>query len=213
MNLDQLVLVSDEKRDSSWENLFFHALSTSKIRFLKDEPQQGPDGWPYMLAETSGEVTEPFHKVLHWLTEKGIGLAVNPQKEYPDYVFTYGMLWHFRQTGLFFGAAGNQPNSGALVLEEGTSVQSGPPSEEYLPKYVRAILKQFFMDQAVLNPRITMLSSDGGKHFDLVVSLDSLGNPPQSEHEGIAEAISWFLPPHYSLALAPEKGLPAFYPL
>jgi hypothetical protein len=37
-----------------------------------------------------------------------------------------------------------------------------------------------------------------------------LGNPPTKEHQGIAEAISWFLPPHYSIVLISETGLPPF---
>jgi hypothetical protein len=37
-----------------------------------------------------------------------------------------------------------------------------------------------------------------------------LGNPPEREHEGIAEAIAWFLPNHYSVVLISEKGLPTF---
>ena len=30
------------------------------------------------------------------------------------------------------------------------------------------------------------------------------------EHAGVAEAIAWFLPPHYSVVLVSETGLPDF---
>ncbi|HWU44373.1 MAG TPA: hypothetical protein VN132_13070, partial [Bdellovibrio sp.] len=65
---------------------------------------------------------------------------------------------------------------------------------------------------AVLRPRILVMSTDR-KHYDLAFSLESLGNPPQKEHAGIAEAIGWFLPPHYSIVLVSEKGLPEFVEL
>jgi hypothetical protein len=78
-----------------------------------------------------------------------------------------------------------------------------------LPQYVRNILKQFFMDQNVMRPRILVMSTDR-KNYDLAFSLESLGNPPVKEHQGVAEAISWFLPPHYSIVLVSEIGLPEF---
>jgi hypothetical protein len=49
--------------------------------------------------------------------------------------------------------------------------------------------------------------------FDLAFSLDSLGNPTADEHNGLAEAIAWFLPAHYSIALVSEKVITGFQPL
>ena len=74
---------------------------------------------------------------------------------------------------------------------------------------MRKILRDFFRDQGLLAVKILMMSQDG-KNFDLAISLESLGNPPEKEHQGIAEAISWFLPPHYSLLIVSEKGLPSY---
>ena len=51
------------------------------------------------------------------------------------------------------------------------------------------------------------------KQYEFGISLESLGNPPETEHAGIAEAISWFLPPHYSIVLISEKGMPQFVDL
>lgn len=208
MTLTDLVKIPDEKRDHQWEIDFFMAISKGSLRLINDAPQTGPDGWPYLLAETSLEASEPAQQVMQWLALKGVGLVVNPQKEYPDYVFTYGMIWNFRETGLFYQTAESAP-VGALQISEGQSLHAGPPTPQYLPQYVRNIVKEFFRDQAVLRPRILVMSTDR-KHYDLVFSLESLGNPPEKEHQGIAEAISWFLPPHYSIVLVSEKGLPEF---
>lgn len=208
MKLNEIVQVPDADRNPAWENQFFHALSLGKLKLISPEPQTGPDNWPYLLAETGEDATEPAQNILHWLSDKGIGLAVNPRKEYPDYVFSYGMLWSFKETGFFFKPAEERP-VGSVQLEVGNLMHAGPPTEGYLPGYVRKILREFFRDQQILLPKILVLSMDK-VHYDLAFSLESLGSPPENEHQGIAEAVSWFLPPHYSLMLISEKGLPPF---
>lgn len=211
MNLLELVQIPDEKRDPQWETDFFMSITSGNLKLLHEAPQTGPDGWPYMLAATSEDATEPANKIMQWAATKGIGIAVNPHKDYPDYVFTYGMLWHFKETGLFYRTADEVP-VGTLEMSEGQKLHAGPPAPHYLPQYVRNILKEFFRDQGILQPRILVMSTDR-KNYDLAISLESLKNPPTKEHQGIAEAISWFLPPHYSLVLVSEKGLPPFVEL
>lgn len=211
MTLAELAKVPDEKRDQKWENDFFMALSEGNLKLLSPDPQQGPDGWPYLLVNTDENAQEPAQKIIQWLAVKGMGLAINPHKDYPDYIFSYGMLWHFKETGLFFKPM-EEAAVGRMEIKEGTKVQAGPPAEHYLPRYVRNILREFFRDQNVLAPKILVMSTDQ-KHYDLVFSLDSLRNPPATEHQGIAEAIGWFLPPHYSVVLMKEDGLPPFVDL
>ncbi|MFP5518797.1 MAG: hypothetical protein ACLGGX_02755 [Bdellovibrionia bacterium] len=208
MDLLKLVQVPDEERDLNWENQFFKALTESNLNVMTAEPQTGPDNWPYLMTMTDVEAEEPAQKIIDWLSTRGIGLVVNPSKEYPDYVFSYGMLWHFRETGLFFRPSENTP-SGSFKIEAGANIHAGEPTPQYLPQYVRTILREFFRDQGVLQPKILVVSTDR-KNYDLAFSLESLGNPPESEHAGIAEAIAWFLPPHYSIVLLSEKGLPQF---
>ncbi len=211
LQIHELVNTPEEKRDTHWENLFFHKLSQSPLNLLSEEPQTGPDGWPYLLTQISEKATEPASKIITWLADKGIGLVVNPMKEYPDYVFTYGMIWHFKETGYFYHVA-DQRKTGTVEIQVDNKHHYGEPTKEYLPDYVRKILREFFRDQGLFAIKILMLSPDG-KNFDLAVSLESLGNPPSHEHQGIAEAISWFLPPHYSLLLISERDLPKFIEL
>ncbi len=208
MNLQELVTVPDEKRDAKWEIDFFMALTQGNVKLLHEAPQQGPDSWPYLLLETSVDATEPANKVIQWAATKGVGVVINPMKSYPDYVFTYGMLWNFKQTGLFYQEA-QGVSVGPMELAKGEGLHAGPPSLEYLPEYVRNILKEFFRDQGIMRPRVLVMSQDR-KHYDLAFSLESLGNPPTKEHEGVLEALSWFLPPHYSIVLVSEVGLPKF---
>lgn len=100
-NIFELLKQEPKARDLEWEKAFFHAFAHSNLKILNEEPAAGPDGWPYLLAAVSEEATEPVAKVLSWLSDKGIGLVVNPEGETPDYVFSYGMIWNFRERGEF----------------------------------------------------------------------------------------------------------------
>lgn len=214
MNTDQflnLLNSPEEQRNQKWEKDFLDLFPKSFLKVQYPDPKPGPDSWPYMFITSDESAQEPSLKLIEWLTDKGIGLVVNPHKDLPDYVFTFGMIWNYRERGEFITDDVSYRSS-SLVLEKGTKVQCGEPSPEFLPDYVRKILRQFLMDQGVFAPKVLMVSEDGEK-WDLCISADSLGNPPAKEYEGIAEAISWFLPAHYSIAIVNENGLPTFYNL
>lgn len=211
MNLLNLIETPEVQRNEDWENQFLKVLTQSNIQVMSPDPQYGPDGWPYLMAEVSADATEPAQKVLQWLATKGMGLVINPNKEYPDYILTYGMIWSFKETGWFFQKI-DEVKSGRIELSRKTIAHAGSPTPQYLPEYVRQILREFMRDQAILAPKILLISQDN-KNYDLAFSLDSLGNPPESEWAGIAEAIGWFLPPHYSIILVSEKDMPPFGPL
>ena len=183
----------------------------------------GPDNWPYLMVSTEvskdlnkESSAEPSQQVLHWLSTRGIGLVVNPQKDYPDFILSYGMVWFFRETGRFIlrnAVPLTSPLSNPKVeLNAGTLQKFGPPTEAYLPTYVRKVLNDFFRDQGVLNPRCLVIS-ENSKDYDFAVSVESLGNPPEKEWPQIGEALSWFLPAHYSIVIIPEKNMPPFVAL
>jgi hypothetical protein len=214
--LDSHLKTKEEDRNQAWDEKFFKLLSESNLKVLSQDPQQGPDGWPYLMTETvsggasENESVDSAQKIFQWLATRGIGLVVNPKRlPYPDFVLSYGMIWSFRETGYFIKYQPEADKNKKLEIENLGPGQFGEPTQEYLPGYVRKVLKDFFRDQSVFDPKVLMVSVDQ-KNFDLCFSLESLGNPKSEEHEGILEAISWFLPPHYSLALISEKNLPSF---
>lgn len=209
----------EEDRNQAWDESFFKLISETNLRILTQDPQQGPDGWPYLMTETlpAGstlvENVDSSQKIFHWLATRGIGLVVNPNRlPYPDFVFSYGMIWSFRETGFFMKYQTEVNQNKKLTLDNPSDVVFGEPSLEYFPQYARKVLKDFFRDQSVFDAKVLMISADK-KNYDLCFSLESLGNPKTEEHEGILEALSWFFPPHYSLALISEKNLPAFQSL
>lgn len=210
----ELAQVSHATRDGGWQVDFFKGLPSANLKILNEAPATGPDGWPYLLAAMEPDSKESFANVMSWLSTRGIGLVINPHKEMPDAVLTYGMVWNYRQSGRIFSTendteTADSPQPVKFELIEGQKAHVGGPSEEYLPEYVRAILRSFFRDNNVENPRVLVMSTDQ-KNYDLCFSIESLGHPAQDEHGGILEALAWFLPAHYSLAILSEAGLPKF---
>lgn len=211
--MTQLLSVPADDRDLNWERQFLSILPLQHCEVLSPEPQMGPDGWPYLLIKIGQEkASEPVAKVLQWLGERGIGLVVNPEQAYPDYVLSYGMIWSYIQRGNFAEISEAITDASAQPVEINSSVFVGEPTPEVLPAGVRKIMREFFRDQGILRPRILGVSPDG-KKFELALSLESLGEPPEKEHPGIAEAISWFLAPDYPVILMSEKTHPGFVDL
>lgn len=212
-DFQKLLQTPDMLRDEVWEAKFLNQFKSQKLEILNEEPQQGPDSWPYLLVQTSdSETAEPLVKVIDWLVLNGIGMVVNPQKEgYPDYVFSYGMLYNYAISGDFFTPSEVVP-TGQLHFEKGQTLHTGDASKEYFPDFARSLLKTFFAEQGIENMKILLVSKDG-QQYDLCFSLEALGNPPEEEYHGILEALSWFFPTHYSLSLVSEKGLPKFFDL
>ncbi len=192
-----------DERDEAWELEFFKQIPNAQFEFLSESPIEGPDGMPY-LAVRVAETGEPANNVFNWLGEQGVGLAVNPDKETPDYVFSYGMIWNFLLNGEFMTDV-EDPQSGKkeFEVEPGQQMMAGTPSETYFPPHVRKVFREFMVQQGVHRPRVVMLSQDG-KNYDLCFSLQSLGNPPDKEWQGILEGFSWFFPLHYSFSILSE---------
>ncbi len=212
MSLEDLLKTDSEKRDNNWESKFLNAFVTSTVEVISEDPQPGPEGFPYLLVKTSGKATEPVVKIIDWLSSRGIGLVVNPQNEKnPDYVFSYGMLWNFKERSRFLEPI-DTTRSNHMEIKQGEKLYHGDINEKYFPKYARNILKEFFIQQGILAPKVLAISTDQ-KHYDICFSLSSLGNPETKEHTGIAEAIAWFFPFNASIVLIEEKNLPSFYPL
>jgi hypothetical protein len=213
MDLDQLLQRPEAARDEAWEQAFFKAIVPAKVQMLADQAQPGPDGWPYLLLKTGGEqATEPFSRILDWTSGKGVGLALNTHKMVPDYIFTYGMIWNFVLTGYFVS-----PQTAAVPgqVEFGTANDHlvGEPSPQYLPPQVRSVLRDFLNTQGFKSPKVVVVTSRDYKTTDLVFSIESLNHLGPAHHRTFAEALSWFLPQHYSLILGSESDFGGFVEL
>lgn len=208
-DFDTLINQPETARDEAWEKAFLDGILQTKVELVQNQPVKGPDGWPYLLIKTGPQGLEPFPQVVQWAATQGVGLAVNTHKMLPDYIFTYGQTWNFVETGLFISTT-TAPSAGVVELSAGEKVILGEPSEKYLPKYARDILREFLKAQGFSNPKIVVMSSPDFKIVDLVFSLESLNGLPPSEHRVLAEALGWFLPLHYSLIFGSEESMRGF---
>jgi hypothetical protein len=213
MTFEELLLVKPDDRTVDWERQFLQLLPSVNCEVMAPEPQMGPDGWPYLLVKTrSPNASEPVSRIFEWLSQRGIGLVVNPDQTYPDYVLSFGMVWNYVLKGKFVELSAEVRDEAPQSFSTTSETFIGEPRPEIFPESVRKILREFFRDQGVLRPRILGVSPDGVK-FELAFSLESIGNPPEKEHAGIAEALAWFLAPDCPVILMSEKGQPAFVDL
>jgi hypothetical protein len=207
MDFALLLQQPESRRDDAWETDFLGQFAGMKVQIEGEEPRQGPDGWPYLFARTGPSSTEPVKDVVQWCAGRGIGLVINPHKMLPDYIFPYGMLWNFVESGRFLAPIESAKGGDAVP---GKGAVAGPPTEKYLPPYVREVLREFLGSQGFAQPRILVISSADYKQADLVFSLESLSPLARSKHQEMADNLAWFLPLHYTIVLGSESGLPTF---
>jgi hypothetical protein len=221
MTFEELLKIDTESRDQAWEAAFLAALSKVPARVISPDPSEGPDHWPYLMVEvghSQGDSSavnakdDSIENIVGWLSTRGIGLVVNPTKAAPDYVLTYGMICNYRERGEFLTTIDAPAKAGLFEVKDGQQLWVGVPTEQFLPAYVRKVLKQFLADQSIFAPKCLMVSTDN-KNFDLCFSVESMKSPPVLEHSNIAEALSWFLPAHYSVSLLSEKTVTGFAPV
>jgi hypothetical protein len=219
--IQKLLDVPFDSRNNQWEEAFLTYLVQTKVTVLNPEPLTGPDSWPYLHVRIEKESTEPTLRILDWLSQQGLGLLVDHShdQDYPDAVLSWGMVWQLVKTGSVKFTS--QPYESTEITKEDSPLHTeefswsqvkrcGDPKEDFLPRLVRKIIKEFLSEQEVSQPKILVYTLDE-KNFTLAFSLESLGNPPASEHSGVLEALSWFLPPSYSLVLLSEKNSPTFF--
>jgi hypothetical protein len=213
MEFNTLIQQPEVRRDDAWEAAFLTLFPQLKVQIESEQAKQGPDGFPYLFVSTEDQGTEPVVEVVRWLADKGIGLVVNAHKMLPDYVFPYGMLWNFVETGRFLMPLAADQTSGEVVYGQKKKVLTGPPSEKYLPPYVRKTIAEFLRAQGIENPRVLVVTTEDFKEVDLVLSETCLKGIAKAEHQKFAEMLAWFLPLHYTLVIGAETGLPNFYSL
>ena len=60
VELSQLLNTPIADRDEQWEIQALQLIPLTFFNILVEEPQKGPDGWPYLLVETtSNSKSEP----------------------------------------------------------------------------------------------------------------------------------------------------------
>lgn len=209
LNIQQLIQINSGLRDEAWESDFLRTFVTSDLYLIGDNVQMGPDGWPYLyLTEDNSQkhVSEDkASNLIQWAYEHGVGLVLNGHKERPDYVFHYGLIWNFIHNKFFTNSivAETPPNAPIYISKV---------SEDILPQHAMNFVKDYIKSAGIDQPRGALISRDK-INYDFALAIESLGNPPKSEHEGIAKGIGWFMPHHIPVVLIYEDKLQKLYDL
>ncbi|MGZ3723572.1 MAG: hypothetical protein ACXVA9_11605, partial [Bdellovibrionales bacterium] len=125
MDFEVLIQQPEFKRGNAWEEEFLAQFAGMKVQIDGEEAKNGPDGWPYLFARTGPAGTEPVPQVVQWLAARGIGLVINAHKMLPDYIFPYGMLWNYVETGRFLQPETEKPRTREAVYKEGRNHNMG----------------------------------------------------------------------------------------
>jgi hypothetical protein len=195
--------VNSGLRNAQWENDFLRSFVSSNVYIEDDSVQIGPDGWPYLYLTDSKEqkhVSEDKSlNLLQWAYDHGVGLVLNASKERPDYVFNFGMIWNFIHNKTFLTETFENNKSNAPIYV-------AKVSGDIIPQKPLEFIKDYIKSAGVEAPRCALITRDK-VNYDFAVGLESIGNPPKSEHEGIAKGLSWFLPHHIPVVLIYEDKL------
>ncbi|MDR0564846.1 MAG: hypothetical protein LBG78_07945 [Azoarcus sp.] len=207
----KLLQVPAEQRDEQWNESFLAHIADANLTCdIEKQPFDGPDGFPYfkLLPPKKGERYQAWviRHILPNLLDHGYGVAINPEKAIPDWIFSYGDIVCFHVYGKFmvrdddrFDAYTEEDDgSSDDIPDEGMQVQMGDPSPQILPPPARAMLRRF-LEAYGLPAKIMLMNRPAGKGrkggLSLVFPFTEQASDETMQY--VTRAVPWFLPRHY----------------
>ncbi len=209
----ELLKVFADYRDQTWLMSFFRNVVEAQFWGNTAKVLDGEDGFPYIALFTEPREDTPeklsIADVLPLATENGFGIALNPHKIKPDWLFTYGQMWSLREFGSLHVQEA-EPNVVPVEIDESQErgIYVGEPTEAYFPPYARLVLKHFF--QHILkreNTKVMVIIDPSSKPENaLTFSFFPEDFPSEKEFETALHMIDWHLPPHYGFRGVPKDS-------
>ena len=140
---------------------------------------------------------------------------IEPARNPPGWVFTYGSLWSLRARGSFLGGGPVGTQVERLEAGEQRQVLVGNPDEELMPAWARATLRRYLQACGIETPMVSlMLDPAMDPERNLLFNVDPAGFPDRQQFDGFMQRLSWFLPPYLPLLyIGGEAGPSATHPL
>lgn len=219
--LNELFKVSREQRDDKWNAKFLENVADAS--FVCGNPQviEGPDGFPYFQLN----IPEPYKKfqcfvIRHmkddFLLDKGFGVAINPSKGQPDWVFSYGDIVNYHIRNEFYTKSENWDLPKQEIIKEKEEVLLGQPSESILPNQTRIVIRDFLKGIGLNDTKLLLMNRRKPNGFlqELVFNLTPDKFEKKEHYEGVMKSIAWYLPRHYSYVSMNESAFKdSFRPL
>ncbi len=225
-NLYRLVQTPQNERDDVWKQVFLENIVKASFRCGDPQVIMGPDGFPYFQLFLP-EPNKSFQCYViermkdDFLLASGYGVVINPSQNGADWVLSYGDILnlHLNKTFYTMGATPFSSETNTETIAEKEEVLIGQPSEALLPQQTRQLLANLLKLNGINNPKILLLmrhkqGEDGGATQDIVFNLTEKKFADENTYRSVMQAISWYLPRHYSIVGMDEESLGSgFMPL
>ena len=133
-----LFQIPQEQRDDNWRQTFYDNVQSASYACGNPQIFAGPDGFPYFVLKTP-EANQPFESFCirnmkdDFLLERGFGVAINPNGNSVDWVFSYGDIVNLHLNKEFFTKTDNVELENVVTIKKEEKVLLAQPSESYLP--------------------------------------------------------------------------------
>lgn len=200
-----LLAIDPSARDQTWLTSFYAAIPNASMESQEPQVILGPDNQAYFVLKTpKGGSFSPFSitHILDVCLQQGFGIVLNPQKGTPDFVFSYGQLWHFKETGelaelpLATGMPDDNLDGQILIAS---------PSERIFPQYARSVLAKVLQTLNVAAPAIMMITDARGQRR-LVFNFFPEDCTSDKDFATKMGFLNWYLPNSHGLTAISKKS-------
>ncbi|MDL5048776.1 hypothetical protein QQ054_22440 [Oscillatoria amoena NRMC-F 0135] len=198
-----LLQVPPDQRDEQWHTQYHANILNAAFTCGNPQVVTGPDGFPYFMLKypEPQKKFNPFslQSIKDHVLKNGFGVALSPDGQQVIWSIPYGAMVNLHVNGELFSASEHTDLPEKEILTQSTKILTAQPSEEYLPKVVREVIKDFFQAQGIAEPRVMLMmrSQQEGVTSELVFNIYAEDFESEEAFESLMNMVKWFLPRHY----------------
>ena len=211
--LQKLFEVPRERRDGGWQQQFLANVADAAFRASNPPVIMGPDDFPYFVlyvpeAFSQFQAYTINHMKDDFLLDSGYGIVINPRGNAADWVFSYGDVVNLHISGEFYTAVDPNPAPQQETIVANEQMLVAQPSEKYLPKKVRAVIREYLNKSGVQHPKIMLVTRqiNGKPVQELAFNIKPGDFPTQRHFDFTMQHLVWYLPRHYSVLTFPNNS-------
>lgn len=210
--------IPEDARGAKWRHRFYDLIERVRLRERDPKIFIGPDGFPYYALDLpddgeEGEIT--VGDLIELATDRGFGIAIEPDDEAAAWVFTCGDLVTRRAFGGYevprIGIVPAETPMFRAVLKETERMEVAAPTDAMLPGYVRPLLHRYFTHTlGIAQPGVlAIVSPDQEPQEQLVFRVVRDDFEDEEEFENGIAGLTWFLPRHMVVSILPTDVVDA----
>lgn len=125
-----------------------------------------------------------------------------------EWVFTYGDIVNLHLNNEFYTETDQVEIENVETIRKDEKVLVAQPSESYLPRQARNVIKKFLQNNGVQQPQIMMISRKkaGAVIQELAFNLFAEDFSSHDDLNDLMQELSWFLPRHYIILSVPRSS-------